>query len=742
MTDAYLTSNALNADEVTKALKIAAELIDAGISVFAAAPNPDRPGQYYLPKEWEKITPSTAQLARWRPGWALAAIGGHAADFLDIDPRSGGRESEKELRLQGQFPRSFGQQCTPSGGDHHILSATGERKSTGFMPGLDLQSGGPADQHGKHGRGFVYISPTVRPSKAPETLGQLRPYRWVEAPDMELLREFSGGGDDSTEGIVARVWAKRSTQSVPDSATVSPDLDNPFMTTTQAQRVDRVFTLKQAQDYCRPILISLQEAKIGEIEERCNAAAAVLSHFVPAIWNADQAMSYLRTSLAETAYDPNGPSHWTVEKFRPVLDGGRPVADGWKAVLREQPEQFSTPVMPAVPVASAEQTRSTLERLRALTVSGQQLAEMEPPVPLVYGLLNMDTESWLIGAPGSFKSFVALDVAAHVGKGLEWQGHRVRQGGVLYVAAEGATGMTLRTRAWIKEHGDMPDVHFVPSLVRVISDDGQWPALVELAREIEPVLIVIDTQARVTVGLEENSAKEMGIFTAAVGDLRRATGACVLVVHHTGRDGKDARGSSAIDGAQDTELKLVRLNPRSALKVLLKTDKQKDRAEEYDGLPLMMRHVDLGVNVQTGERMDSLVCVAGDAYDHESGKGPEDEDAGQAVRIREPEDWTREVVHHKATVQRQILQVLRDACGETGRTEPQIKKMVADRWYGGQIGRGTGKLLTATWDKSWVAVEAATWGAEREPAMIRASASKYALHPAYAQTLPPMSEMT
>ena len=25
--------------------------------------------------------------------------------------------------------------------DHHVISATGERKSTGFMPGLDLQSG-------------------------------------------------------------------------------------------------------------------------------------------------------------------------------------------------------------------------------------------------------------------------------------------------------------------------------------------------------------------------------------------------------------------------------------------------------------------------------------------------------------------------------------------------------------------------------------------------------------------------
>jgi len=39
---------------------------------------------------------------------------------------------------------------------------------------------------------------------------------------------------------------------------------------------------------------------------------------------------------------------------------------------------------------------------------------------------------------------------------------------------------------------------------------------------------------------------------------------CVLTVHHIGRSGSNARGASAIDGAQDTELKLERVGgPRS-----------------------------------------------------------------------------------------------------------------------------------------------------------------------------------
>ena len=40
---------------------------------------------------------------------------------------------------------------------------------------------------------------------------------------------------------------------------------------------------------------------------------------------------------------------------------------------------------------------------------------------------------------------------------------------------------------------------------------------------------------------------------------------CVLTVHHTGRSGGDARGSSAIDGAQTTELKV---NPKGKLALI------------------------------------------------------------------------------------------------------------------------------------------------------------------------------
>ena len=100
--------------EAARALEIAGELIDAGIPVFCAAPDPWRPGEYYLPKQWERTVPSrTAWLDRWRPGYALAMVGGvresGGADMLDFDPRHGGDESKRRApsnRYDGITPRS------------------------------------------------------------------------------------------------------------------------------------------------------------------------------------------------------------------------------------------------------------------------------------------------------------------------------------------------------------------------------------------------------------------------------------------------------------------------------------------------------------------------------------------------------------------------------------------------------------------------------------------------------------
>src|SRR5512146_1101714 len=74
-------------------------------------------------------------------------------------------------------------------------------------------------------------------------------------------------------------------------------------------------------------------------------------------------------------------------------------------------------------------------RFRLLTPT--QLAAIAPPPPLVHGLLFRAGFSAIVAPYDSYKSFVALSLALSIGSGLDWFGHDVARGLVIYQAAEG-----------------------------------------------------------------------------------------------------------------------------------------------------------------------------------------------------------------------------------------------------------------------------------------------------------------
>jgi hypothetical protein len=60
---------------------------------------------------------------------------------------------------------------------------------------------------------------------------------------------------------------------------------------------------------------------------------------------------------------------------------------------------------------------------------------------LIKGLLPAQGLALLYGHPGSGKTFLALDFSGHVAMGWDWHGRKVKQGLVVYVAAEGQRGL-------------------------------------------------------------------------------------------------------------------------------------------------------------------------------------------------------------------------------------------------------------------------------------------------------------
>jgi RecA-family ATPase len=232
------------------------------------------------------------------------------------------------------------------------------------------------------------------------------------------------------------------------------------------------------------------------------------------------------------------------------------------------------------------------EAIRSLMLSSEQLDGIEDPEYLIEDYFDLDTIARVIGKSGHGKTFVTLDMSAHVALGKVWHGKRVRQSLVVYMVAEGAKGFKLRLRAWEQTYNDgkpIPAENMLILPVPIQSTSEDWRHLRLVLQALAPGMVIIDTQARVTVGVKENDATEMGIFVERLEQIRRETHACVIAVHHMGHDAEHGRGSTAMLGALGSEI-IVKKTAKGELSVA--TSKQKDQ-EESEPVPFILESVEL-----------------------------------------------------------------------------------------------------------------------------------------------------
>lgn len=182
--------------------------------------------------------------------------------------------------------------------------------------------------------------------------------------------------------------------------------------------------------------------------------------------------------------------------------------------------------------------------------------EFPAPEFVIEGILEHRALTAVIGAPGIGKSGTVLDMAASIALGKRWMGRATLRQPVLYLPGEGLSGAVQRLLAWESAH-DLDvgeDLLVGDSIIQVAASTAAWAAVMRKMLEFQVGLIIIDTFARASVGLEENSATDVGRAIARFDQVRRGTGAGLMVVHHTNKTGVSGRGSSALNGALDTEL--------------------------------------------------------------------------------------------------------------------------------------------------------------------------------------------
>lgn len=205
----------------------------------------------------------------------------------------------------------------------------------------------------------------------------------------------------------------------------------------------------------------------------------------------------------------------------------------------------------------------------------QQLQNLPKPAYIVKGVIERGVLAEIYGPTQSGKSFLATDLALHVAFGWTWCQRRVRQGGVLYVSAEGGTAIVRRLEAFASHHQvELDDIDFraVIDPTNLLENNDIDQLIVDAQSVPNLVLVIIDTAARVMPGSKED-AEAMGKLVAACDQLRAATGAAVLLVHHTGKDeGRGSRGSTVLPAAVDVNISVIRTNGLSVVEL----EKQRD----------------------------------------------------------------------------------------------------------------------------------------------------------------------
>lgn len=175
---------------------------------------------------------------------------------------------------------------------------------------------------------------------------------------------------------------------------------------------------------------------------------------------------------------------------------------------------------------------------------------------LIKGVLTKGEQSMLLGESQSGKSFLAIDIAMSVARGIDWFGHKAKRGGVIYQAGESAVGVRRRRFPAYRQENDVAkqplSVVLLERPVDFYNSDEQVEQFIEECKHwaktfADPLeLIVIDTFNKATPGANENDGKDMGMVLARCDRIRAATGAHVMLVHHLNAGGTKARGHTSL----------------------------------------------------------------------------------------------------------------------------------------------------------------------------------------------------
>ena len=250
-----------------------------------------------------------------------------------------------------------------------------------------------------------------------------------------------------------------------------------------------------------------------------------------------------------------------------------------------------------------------------LNIEAWDTIKDEPVEWIIQNVLPVRAFAILVGPPGSYKSFVALDIAEAIATGRTWMGNQVSSpGAVLYIAGEGFGGLGARIKATKINNNtkDGAEIYVIRHQLNLRSSADDFNLLMESIDEliqrtgIDLRLIQIDTLARSFGGGNENDSSDMGAWIHNCGRMQRKLDCALMAMHHSGKDIlRGARGHSSLLGAVDTQLELQKIamdEPKDGVagRGVITLSKSKDGQDNLK-FGFEMIHIDISTGLNLGE---------------------------------------------------------------------------------------------------------------------------------------------
>lgn len=500
----------------------------------------DRAGKHPARMKWQQgahLSSADAYIL-WieeHPEWNIGIRTGEPSGIfvLDIDPKSDGlSELAKLVDEFGELPHTYTVR-TGSGGRHYYFK----------MPDFPVRSNVKRIAHGIDIRGtggMVVAAPSV---------SGIGPYEVVV--DAEVA--------DAPAWLLDKLLP-----TTPGDSLAIPSVVEDLPAYADLVPYDQERSAAYAVEALAGEAAAYKNAPPGTGNERLYNAACNMIEIAQSPWNLytiQDAYDMLNRAREErnATRDTGGQS---VEEFNRTFDSARTHVAGQGRAL---PEDRDAGVMfdpgdlvpeDKIRVDFSSNGNHRLDALESRFFTRSQAETIPPPTPLISDVLDLASMTVLSGQYGTFKSFVAVDWACSIATGYPWMGHETPSAQpVIYVAAEGMSGIKKRILAWERANGVKvsDDKLFIVGMALNIGENQEVVWLMNKAANVGAKLIVFDTLHQCAPSLDENNNSDMGRITRIANLVREHVNGCsTLFVHHAGHGGTRSRGASSIEADADT----------------------------------------------------------------------------------------------------------------------------------------------------------------------------------------------